>query len=84
VLQPAREKYRKQQRGRMKGTACRGNVISFGEYGLKAITPGWLTSNQIEAARVAITRHVKRGGKLWIRIFPHKVVTAQPLETPMT
>jgi large subunit ribosomal protein L16 len=83
MLQPARERYRKQHRGRMKGTAYRGNEVSFGEYGLRALSPGWLTSNQIEAARVAITRHVKRGGKLWIRVFPHKSVTAQPLETPM-
>jgi len=83
MLSPAKPKHRKQQRGRMKGKAHRGCTISFGEYGLKAIQPGWLTSRQIEAARIAITRHVKRGGKIFIRIFPDKPITKKPLETRM-
>ncbi|HHM24368.1 MAG TPA: 50S ribosomal protein L16 [Bacteroidetes bacterium] len=83
MLMPKRVKYRKQQRGRMKGKAVRGSQLSFGSYGLKALEPAWITSRQIEAARIAITRHVKRGGKLWIRIFPDKPVTKKPLETRM-
>jgi large subunit ribosomal protein L16 len=80
---PKKVKWRKHQRGRMKGKAYRGSTLSFGTYGLKAMEPGWITSRQIEAARVAITRHVKRGGKLWIRIFPDKPVTIKPAETRM-
>ncbi len=83
MLQPKRTKFRKQQRGRNKGLAWRGNEVSFGEYGLKALTRGQLTSRQIEAARRAITRYVRRGGKLWIRIFPDKPVTQKPLEVRM-
>jgi large subunit ribosomal protein L16 len=80
---PKRVKYRKQQRGRMTGKAVRGSKISFGQYGLKAMSPGWITARQIEAARVAMTRHIKRGGKVWIRIFPDKPVTQKPAETRM-
>ncbi len=83
MLQPARTKYRKMQKGRMPGTAYRGNSLTYGEFGLMALQPGWITSRQIEAARVAITRHVKRGGKLWIRIFPDKPITKKPAETRM-
>ncbi|MBN2009126.1 50S ribosomal protein L16 [candidate division KSB1 bacterium] len=83
MLMPKRTKYRKQQRGRMKGKAQRGSKINFGEYGLKAMEPAWITSKQIEAARVAMTRHIKRGGKVWIRIFPDKPFTAKPAETRM-
>ena len=83
MLAPKRIKHRKMQRGRMTGKAQRGAKVSFGEYGLKALEPGWITSRQIEAARVAITRHVRRGGKVWIRIFPDKPVTAKPAETRM-
>jgi len=83
MLLPKRTKYRKQHRGRMKGRAGRGNKLSFGEYGLQALEPCWMTSRQIEAARRAIVRHVKRGGKLWIRIFPDKPVTSKPAETRM-
>jgi large subunit ribosomal protein L16 len=83
MLMPKRTKYRKQHRGRMKGTAGRGNSLSFGDYGLQAIEPCWMTSRQIEAARRAIVRHVKRGGKLWIRVFPDKPVTAKAAETRM-
>ena len=83
MLQPKRVKHRKQHRGRMKGTAGRGNEIFYGEYGLQALEPGWITDRQIEAARVALTRHIKRGGKVWIRIFPSKPVTAKPAETRM-
>ena len=83
MLMPKRVKYRKQQRGRMRGKAFRGSQLSFGSYGLKALEPAWISSRQIEAARVAITRHVKRGGKLWIRIFPDKPVTKKPAETRM-
>ncbi len=83
MLQPKRLKYRKQHRGRMKGVATRGNTIAFGEYGLQSLDPGWITARQIEAARRAITHHLKRGGKVWIRIFPDKVVTAKPAETRM-
>ena len=83
MLQPARTKYRKQHKGRNKGVACRGNKISFGEYGLKAVSRGRITSRQIEAARRAISRHIKRGGRIWIRIFPDKPYTTKPLEVPM-
>jgi large subunit ribosomal protein L16 len=83
MLMPKRVKHRKQQRGRMSGQATRGSSISFGEYGLKALEPQWITNRQIEAARVAITRHMKRAGKLWIRIFPDKPVTVKPAETRM-
>jgi len=83
MLAPRKVKYRKQQRGRMKGKAYRGSSLAFGEYGLQALEPAWITSQQIEAARVAITRHVRRGGKVWIRIFPDKPVTKKPAETRM-
>jgi len=83
MLMPSKVKYRKQQRGRMRGTALRGSELSFGEYGLQAVEPGWLTARQIEAGRVAIQRHVKRGGKLWIRVFPDKPITKKPAETRM-
>lgn len=83
MLMPKRVKYRKAHRGRMKGKAYRGAQVSFGEYGLQALEPAWITSRQIEAARRAIVRYVKRGGKLWIRVFPDKPVTAKPAETRM-
>ena len=83
MLMPKRVKYRKQQRGRRKGKAHRGSEINFGEFGIKALEPAWLTNKQIEAARVALTRHIKRGGKVWIRIFPDKPVTVKPAETRM-
>lgn len=83
MLMPKRTKYRKQHRGRMRGRAKGGSTVSFGEYGLQALEPGWITSAQIEAARVALTRHVKRGGKVWIRVFPDKPVTSTPAETRM-
>ncbi len=83
MLAPKQVKHRKQQKGRMKGKATRGNKVSFGEYGLQAQEPAWITSRQIEAARVAITRHIKRGGKVWIRIFPDKPTTQKPAETRM-
>ncbi|ABC76187.1 50S ribosomal protein L16 [Syntrophus aciditrophicus] len=83
MLMPKRVKYRKLQRGRRTGTATRGSKISFGEYGLQAEECGWITARQIEAARIAITRHVRRGGKIWIRIFPHKSITKKPAETRM-
>jgi len=83
MLSPKRVKHRKQQKGRMAGTAYRGSDVSFGDYGLQATTCGYLTSRQIEAARIALTRHVKRGGKVWIRIFPDKPITRKPLETRM-
>jgi len=83
MLMPKRVKYRKLQRGRMSGKATRGSHVAFGEYGLQATECGWITSRQIEAARVAMTRHVKRGGKIWIRIFPHKSITKKPAETRM-
>jgi len=83
MLMPKKVKWRKQQRGRMRGKAYRGSKLSFGTYGLKAIEPAWVTSRQIEAARVAITRYIKRGGKLWIRIFPDKPITIKPAETRM-
>ena len=83
MLMPKRVKYRKTQRGRMRGKSQRGASLAFGEYGLKALEPGWVTSRQIEAARVALTRSLKRGGKIWIRIFPDKPVTKKPAETRM-
>jgi large subunit ribosomal protein L16 len=83
MLMPKRVKYRKQQRGRRKGSAHRGSEINFGEFGLKALEPAWLTNKQIEAARVALTRRIKRGGKVWICIFPDKPVTVKPAETRM-
>ncbi len=83
MLSPKRTKYRKHHRGRMRGKALRGNKLVFGEYGLQALEPSWITSRQIEAARRAMTRQVRRGGKLWIRLFPDKVVTMRPAETRM-
>ena len=83
MLLPKRVKYRKVMRGRMTGKATRGNVVSYGEYGLQATEPAWVTSNQIEAARIAMTRYTKRGGKVWIKIFPDKPVTSKPAETRM-
>ncbi len=83
MLMPKRVKYRKQQRGRRRGKAYRGSEMNFGEFGIKALEPAWLTNKQIEAARVALTRHIKRGGKVWIRIFPDKPVTVKPAETRM-
>lgn len=83
MLMPRRVKHRKEQRGRMKGKAYRGGYITFGEYGLQALEPVWLTNRQIEAGRIAITRYVKRGGKIWITVFPSKPVTAKPAETRM-
>jgi large subunit ribosomal protein L16 len=83
MLMPKRVKYRKQQRGRRRGKAHRGFEINFGEFGIKALEPAWLTNRQIEAARVALTRHIKRGGKIWICIFPDKPVTVKPAETRM-
>ena len=83
MLAPKRVKHRKMFKGRMRGAANRGNKVSFGEYGLMALEPTWITNRQIEAARVAITRHIKRGGKVWIRIFPDKPITQKPAETRM-
>src|SRR5262250_18494 len=83
MLMPKRVKYRKAQRGRMKGIAVRGSTLAFGDFGLKALEPGWVTNRQIEAARVALTRSLKRGGKVWIRVFPDKPVTKKPAETRM-
>ena len=83
MLMPKRVKYRKQQRGRRRGKAYRGSDINFGEFGIKSLEAAWLTNKQIEAARVALTRHIKRGGKVWIRIFPDKPVTVKPAETRM-
>ena len=83
MLMPKRVKYRRQQRGRMKGKATRGNVVNYGEWGLMATEPCWITANQIEAARVAMTRYTKRGGQVWIKIFPDKPVTQKPAETRM-
>ena len=83
MLLPKKTKYRKQHRGRMQGQAKGGTRIEHGEYGLKALEPGWITNRQIEAARIAMTRHIKRGGKVWIDIFPHKPVTEKPAETRM-
>ena len=83
MLMPKRVLHRKVQRGKRRGKPYRGSRIDFGEYGLKAMEPGWITSRQIESARIAITRHVRRGGKVWIKIFPHKPVTKKPAETRM-
>ena len=83
MLAPKRVKHRKMFKGRMRGAANRGNKVSFGEYGLMAMEPAWISNRQIEAARVAITRHIKRGGKVWIRIFPDKPITQKPAETRM-
>ncbi|HVN81277.1 MAG TPA: 50S ribosomal protein L16 [Terriglobia bacterium] len=83
MLMPKKVKYRKQQRGRMKGKAWRGSDIAFGEFGLKVLEPGWISDRQIEASRIAMTRFVKRGGKVWVRLFPDKPVTKKPAETRM-
>ena len=83
MLMPKRVKRRKQMRGRMKGKALRGNLVTYGDFGLVATEPTWITSNQIEAARIAMTRYIKRGGKVWIKIFPDKPVTSKPAETRM-
>lgn len=83
MLSPKKVKYRKRMKGRMAGKAYRGSDLSFGEFGLKALEPGWITARQIEAARIAMTRFVKRGGKIWIRIFPDKPITKKPAETRM-
>src|ERR687898_747964 len=83
MLMPKKVKYRKQQRGRMRGKAWRGSDVSFGDFGLRALEPCWLTSRQIEAARVAMTRFIKRGGKIWVRVFPDKPITKKPQETRM-
>ena len=83
MLMPKRVKYRRVQRGRLTGTASRGNTITYGTYGLVALEPAWITGNQIEAARIAMTRYIKRGGKVWIKIFPDKPVTEKPAETRM-
>lgn len=83
MLMPKRVKYRKVQRGRIKGKAQRGTEVTFGQYGLQALEPGWISSAQIEAARIAMTRYIKRGGKIWIKIFPSKPITEKPAETRM-
>ena len=83
MLMPKKVKHRKHHRGRMRGRAKGGDTIAFGDYGLQALEPGWITARQIEAARIAITRHIKRGGKVWIRIFPDKPITKKPAETRM-
>ncbi|MCL2057859.1 MAG: 50S ribosomal protein L16 [Oscillospiraceae bacterium] len=83
MLMPKRVKRRRVQRGRMTGVATRGNTISYGDYGIQALEPAWITANQIESARVAMTRFIRRGGKVWIKIFPHKPVTQKPAETRM-
>ncbi|MGN0600992.1 MAG: 50S ribosomal protein L16 [Oscillospiraceae bacterium] len=83
MLLPKRVKYRRVQRGRLTGKATRGNVVSYGEFGLQALEPAWITSNQIEAARIAMTRYIKRGGQVWIKIFPDKPITEKPAETRM-
>src|SRR5664279_4896781 len=83
MLMPKKVKYRKVQRGRMKGLAQRGSSLSFGDYGLKALHCGWVTDRQIEAARIAMTRHIKRAGKIWVRVFPDKPITKKPAETRM-
>ena len=83
MLMPRKVKHRKQQRGRMRGEAKGGSVVSFGDYGVQALEPGWVSARQIEAARIAMTRHIKRGGKVWIRIFPDRPVTKKPAETRM-
>ena len=83
MLMPKRVKRRKQMRGRLKGKALRGNKVTYGDFGIQALEPSWVTSNQIEAARIAMTRYIKRGGKVWIKIFPDKPITAKPAETRM-
>ena len=83
MLMPKRVKYRRVQRGRLKGKASRGNTLAYGQYGLVAVEPAWITSNQIEAARIAMTRYIRRGGKVWIKIFPDKPITEKPAETRM-
>ncbi len=83
MLLPKRVKYRRVHRGRLKGKATRGNTVTYGDYGLQALEPAWITSNQIEAARIAMTRYIKRGGQVWIKIFPDKPVTEKPAETRM-
>ena len=83
MLQPARTKFRKMHKGRTPGRAYRGSDLTYGEYGLMSLQPGWITSRQIEAARIAMTRHIKRGGKIWIRVFPDKPITKKPAETRM-
>ena len=83
MLLPKRVKYRRQQRGRLKGAAHRGNTVTYGNFGLVALEPAWITSNQIEAARIAMTRYIKRGGQVWIKIFPDKPITEKPAETRM-
>ncbi len=83
MLMPKRVKFRRQQRGRLKGAAHRGNEVNYGDYGLVALEPAWITSNQIEAARIAMTRYIKRGGQVWIKIFPDKPITEKPAETRM-
>ena len=83
MLQPKKVKYRKQMKGRIKGPAGRGTYVAFGDFGLKCLEAGWITDRQIEAARIAMTRHIKRGGKIWIRIFPDKSITKKPAETRM-
>jgi len=83
MLEPKRVKYRKQQKGRRRGTALRGSKLAFGDYGLKSIERGWLSAREIEAARIALTRYLKRGGKVWIRVFPDKPITKKPAETRM-
>ncbi|HAN86701.1 MAG: 50S ribosomal protein L16 [Bacillota bacterium] len=83
MLMPKKVKYRKQQRGRMKGVATRGNTVTHGDYGLQALEPGWITSRQIEAARISMTRYIRRGGRVWIKIFPDKPVSKKPAETRM-
>ena len=83
MLMPKKVKFRKQQRGRMTGLAWRGSTLNFGDFGLKALVCGWITNRQIEAARIAMTRHIKRGGKVWIRVFPDKPVSKKPAETRM-
>jgi large subunit ribosomal protein L16 len=83
MLAPKRIRYRKQQKGRMRGTTSRGNTVSFGDFGLQAVEPGWITARQIEAARIALTRYIRRTGKVWIRIFPDKPITKKPAETRM-
>ena len=83
MLLPKRVKYRRQQRGRLTGKATRGNKVTYGQFGLQALEPAWITSNQIEAARIAMTRYIKRGGQVWIKIFPDKPITKKPLETRM-
>jgi large subunit ribosomal protein L16 len=83
MLMPKKVKHRKQQRGRLTGTAKGGTQVTFGDYGIQALEPGWITARQIEAARIAMTRHIKRGGKVWINIFPDKPVTEKPAETRM-